>query len=244
MNRHIREQHTGNNQCECMCQECGHVFSSKNNLQKHMRRIHPTQGFPCKYAGCAEVFMSKSEASKHYKAHHFSVDQQSEISLEEKETFFNLRTETCGGSLEACNLCGKSFRQRSSLDEHMKRCTVRHSNASKNNFSSEGEMMTMDSSALMEKNPNVSTECCGSAVNNDQQVEECFDGWLGHERGNEVEIFGAEGETAEVSLVESSAQGGNNLVQYRACPFCAKSVPTTQFDKHVRKHQPISRAIN
>ena len=104
----------------------------------------------------------------------------------------------------------------------------------------------MDSSALMEKNQNFSKVCSAPEVDYDKQEEACFDGWLDDERENEKEIFGTEdqGETAEASKSESAAQGENNLSQYRACPFCAKSVPTTQFDKHVRKHQPITRAIN
>ena len=102
----------------------------------------------------------------------------------------------------------------------------------------------MDSSALMEKNPNFSKVCSAPEVDNDEQVVECFGGWLGDERVNELEFFGAEGETGEASLLQSEAQGEDDMSQYRACPFCAKSVPTTQFDKHVRKHQPISRAIN
>ena len=102
----------------------------------------------------------------------------------------------------------------------------------------------MGLSVLMEKNQNFSTECSAPAVNNDKQVEGCFDGWLGDERENEVEIFVTEGETAEASLVESAAQEEDDMSQYRACPFCAKSVLATQFDKHVRKHQPITRAIN
>lgn len=245
MNRHIREQHTGSNRGEYVCQQCGNVYSSKMSLQKHMKRIHPIQGFPCKHVGCAEVFMSRAEASQHYKNLHV-LDKISESSLAEKQTFSNPRTETDGVSLKACNLCGKSFRHRSSLDEHMKRCKTRHSNALINNFNSEEETVTMDSSALMEKNENFSKVCSTPEVDYDKQEEECFDGWLDDERENEMEIFGTEdqGETVEASLSELAAQGEDDLSQYHACPFCAKSVSATQFDKHVRKHQPITRAIN
>ena len=104
----------------------------------------------------------------------------------------------------------------------------------------------MDSSALMEENQNFSKVCSAPEVDYDKQEQECFDGWLDDERENEVEIFGTEdpGETAKASQSESSAQGEDDLSQYRTCPFCAKSVPVTQFDKHVRKHQAITRAIN
>ena len=31
--------------------------------------------------------------------------------------------------------------------------------------------------------------------------------------------------------------------QQLACPFCAKILLATQFEKHVRKHQPITRTL-
>jgi len=235
MNRHIRDQHLprSNQSEERVCQQCGKVFSSKVNLKKHMKRVHPIQGFPCKHDGCSEVSMSKSDAIQHYKAVHVLVEE-----VDGSLTMSDPRTEIDGGSLNACKLCGKSFRERTSLDEHMKRCKARGSNY----FSSEEDFVE-NSSSVMNPNPNLS----GPEVEDDEQVEESCHGQPDDARENEVEIFGSEdqGETAEASLSESAVPGEDeDESQYRACPFCAKAVLSSNFDKHVRKHQPISRAIN
>jgi len=225
MNRHIRDQHSsGSNQSDkFVCQECGKVFRSKVILKRHTKRFHPIHGFPCKHDGCSEVSMSKSDASKHYRSKHILMVEVDD-SLAVKRTFSNPKTEIASASQNTCKLCGKSFRERSSLNEHIKRCKTRCSNY----FSIEEE-----------QNPNLSKELKSPGVENEHQVD-------GDERGNEEEIFEADGqgENAEVSLPEFTAPGEEDESQYRACPFCAKAVLAVHFDKHVRKHQPITRAIN
>jgi len=257
MNRHIRDQHSSrsNQSVECVCQQCGKVFSNKESLRKHTKRFHPIQGFPCKHDGCSEVSMSKSEATQHYRAQHVLVEDVGD-SLAEKRTLCNPRTEIDGGSLNACKLCGKSFRERSSLNEHMKRCTARCSN----NFSSEEDNVE-NSSSVMNQNRNWNPNLSGPEVEGDGSslctilsastailaIEESCHGQPHDARENEVEMFGSEdqGETAEASLSESAAPGEDeDESQYRTCPFCTKAVLSSNFDKHVRKHQPITRAIN
>ena len=237
---HSMMEETGN-QSKCMCQHCGKVVSCMKTLRKHMKCSHPIQGFPCKHVGCTEVSMSKSEAIKHNKAEHILVEKVGDV-LTETQTLPNPRTETDGGSLNACKLCGKSFRERSSLNEHKKRCKTRCSNY----FSSEEEMIEKSSIVIQERNPDHPKELNGSEVENDEQAEESPDGQHSDERENEIEICESEdqGETAEASVSESAAQREEDENQYRACPFCAKAVPATRFDKHVRKHQPITRAFN
>jgi hypothetical protein len=96
---------------------------------------------------------------------------------------------------------------------------------------------------MKEQNPNLS----GPEVEDDEQVEESSHGQPNGERENDVEICGSGdfGEATEASPSECRAAAGNDdESQYRACPFCAKAVLSSHYDKHVGKHQPITRAIN
>ena len=44
-------------------------------------------------------------------------------------------------------------------------------------------------------------------------------------------------------ILEDTLNSSETQCQQLACPFCAKILLATQFEKHVRKHQPITRTL-
>ena len=252
LSKHIRIMHPPNgvprkqssSHTERMCQHCGKVFNCQSNLSKHTKNMHPPNGVPCKHVGCSEVFVGKLEATQHYKDVHTSVEDKVDRLEQSRALSSDLKTDD--DSLTPCKQCGKRFKQQSSLNDHMKKCKARSSSAQINDFSSEGETLEVSSSGLVDGNPDHSQEWCGVKEDNEVRTEESLDGYeqLDDDPGSEiVEFFEAEVQEENGSPA-SAAQGEDDVSQERTCPFCAKVVQAPQFEKHVRKHQPITRALN
>jgi len=232
LNRHIREVHLEVNKGDYICHHCGNNFKNKTSLKVHIRRCHSPQGMPCKHPDCEERFSNNKEASLHYK----------QVHILKKESKTKTR------SSKTCQHCGESFCKQSSLDAHLKECQLSSSGVAAINFSSEDQ-------SLLELSPKVYME-------NNLQSDKYFGGLEKESHGYFDEIYAQEfGEVVENASgveVDEGSKGHALQPQYNefltlnssetqcqqlACPFCAKILLATQFEKHVRKHQPITRTL-
>jgi len=234
LNRHIREVHLEVNKGDYICHHCGNNFRNKTSLKVHIRRCHSSQGIPCKHPDCEERFSNNKEASLHFKQMH----------ILKKES--NSKTKT--RSAKTCQHCGESFCKQSSLDAHLKECQLISSGVAAINFSSEDQSLLEPSPKIyMENNLQSDKDCGGLEKESHGYFDEIYAQEFGEvvENSNGVEVDeGSKGPALQsqyddlVALNSSQAQ-----CQQLACPFCAKILLATQFEKHVRKHQPITRTL-
>ena len=75
---------------EYKCKNCDKIFTHKNYLSEHMKRIHEKNEFEC--SECKKIFSAKDDLQRHMKfIHHHTY------------------------TTEACSFCGKLFKQRRNL---------------------------------------------------------------------------------------------------------------------------------
>jgi len=232
LNRHIREVHLAVNKGEYICHHCGNNFKNKTSLKVHIRRWHSPQGMPCKHPDCEERFSNNREASLHYK----------QVHILKKETKTKTR------SSKTCQHCGESFCKQSSLDAHLKECQLTSSGVSAINFSSEDQSLLEPSPKIyIENNLQSGKDCGGLEKESHGYFDEIYAQEFGEvvENSSGVEVDeGSKGHALQPQYNEFlTLNSSETQCQQLACPFCAKILLATQFEKHVRKHKPITRTL-
>ncbi len=106
-----------------VCQHCGKVFSSDNNLRTHVKNVHGAEKFPCEV--CGAIFGSKSYLKAHTKLKH---DQSQDQSLRSCPTcdkqvrgryyYQHIKLHAPSQWKFSCPRCGDKFMTRYKLLEH------------------------------------------------------------------------------------------------------------------------------
>ncbi|XP_035712268.1 gastrula zinc finger protein XlCGF57.1-like [Folsomia candida] len=81
------------------CDTCGRVFANLTNLRRHINTAHGTKErprLPCTFPGCEKTYLSKQHISEHVKTEH----SHNPVRI-------------------PCTLCGKEFKTRKELEQHI-----------------------------------------------------------------------------------------------------------------------------
>ncbi|OXA41015.1 oocyte zinc finger protein XlCOF19-like [Folsomia candida] len=113
------------------CQTCNREFARTTHLQEHVTRMHTPRERqrPCPFAGCGKSFHEKVDVARHVKSMHNTCPRPpvpctftgcAKIFKHESTAFHHFQKEHVSNPVRfGCTLCGKEFREKPNLENHI-----------------------------------------------------------------------------------------------------------------------------
>ncbi|XP_066918339.1 transcription factor IIIA-like [Clytia hemisphaerica] len=119
LKRHIKRTHDG----PFKCRKCPKEFKKNKTLQDHISLEHKRSVVVCTYPGCTHVFKNLAKMKFHQKLHSSKGYQCSVKGCGETFAHFSecrKHSAICKTKEKVCDVCGKTFTNRSNLKAHLK----------------------------------------------------------------------------------------------------------------------------